>query len=166
MSYAHQDEVVVDLSAPAEQVFAWLDDQERFGQHMEKPSMMMMGGTMRYELDASKGKAIGSVITMRGRFFGLDLCVDEVVTERSPPSHKAWETTGRPQLMIMGAYRMGFDIAPQAAGSRLRVFIEYNHALGWSGRLLGALFGPIYARWCLRRIAEDAQHAIWVTVAA
>lgn len=159
MIYAHRDEVVTDLPASPEQVFARLDDQERFGEHMEKPSMMMMGGTMSYELDAAKGRAIDSVIKMRGRMLGLQLVVEEVVTERSPPLHKAWETRGVPELIVMGDYRMGFDITPQASGSRLRVFIEHNDAPGWFGRLASAMLGPMYAKWCLRRIADDARRA-------
>ncbi len=50
--------------------------------------MMMMGWTMSYDLDAAKGRAIGSVIKMRGRMLGLELLVEEVITERSPPLHQ------------------------------------------------------------------------------
>ncbi|MDB5526542.1 MAG: hypothetical protein JWM58_4305 [Rhizobium sp.] len=46
MTYAHSAEAVVMVDASAEALFDYLDDQERLGSHMQKPSMMMMGGRM------------------------------------------------------------------------------------------------------------------------
>ncbi len=43
----------------------------------------------------------------------IDLFLEEVVTEREPPHHKAWETTGRQQLLVISNYRLGFDLADQ-----------------------------------------------------
>ena len=43
-----------------------LDDQERLAAHMNKPSMMMMGGRMFYEFDAGGGRSVGSIIRMGG----------------------------------------------------------------------------------------------------
>ena len=159
MIYPHHDEVIMDVPVGPADLFTQLDDPEHFGQHMDKPSAMMMGGTMGYELDAANGKSVGSVIRMRGRMLGLELFVEEIVTTRTPPTHKMWETRGRPKLIVMGGYRMGFDITPNETGSKLRVFIDYVDAPSPLGRLLGVLFAPMYARWCLRRIAEDALHS-------
>ena len=156
MTYAHTDHVIVDVSAPPAQVFDHLDDQTRLGGHMEKPSMMMMGGRMTYEFDAEKGQAVGSVIKMGGSFLGLELAVDEIVTVREPPRLKIWETQGRPRILIMSAYRMGFEITPAGDASRLRIFIEYDHPKKAIGQILGALFAPMYARWCVKRMADDA----------
>ena len=93
---------------------------------MEKPSLMMAGATMRVETDALKGRAVGSVIRITGRVLGVNLTVDEVVTERVPPLHKTWETRGEPRLLVIGSYRMGFTISPQGDRSRLVVFIDYQ----------------------------------------
>jgi len=122
---------------------------------MEKPSAMMLGGSMHYAFDMAGGRAVGSVIKMNGNVLGIGLGVEEVVTERTP-SRKVWETRGEPHLLVIGAYRMGFDVAPADAGSRLRVFIDFNLPGRGVARLLGALFGTAYARWCVARMSGDA----------
>lgn len=157
MSFTGHDEVAVDVHAPAAALFDHVDDQEHLGAHMEKPTMMMMGGRMYYEFDAAKGRAIGSVIRMGGSFLWLKLFVEEVILAREPPLRKTWETRGTPKLVIIGAYRMGFEISPSGAVSRLRVFIDYEPPPGVIGRVLGAMFAPLYARWCVSRMAKDAK---------
>ncbi len=149
-------ETVVEVAAAPEIVFGRLDDQARLAAHMEKPSAMMGGGRMTYEFDARRGQAVGSHIKMGGSVFGLSLYVDEVVTLREPPHRKAWQTVGHPRLLVVGAYDMGFEIAPTAPGSRLRVWIAYDLAVGWFGRWLGPLLAPLYAKWCVSQMANDA----------
>jgi hypothetical protein len=145
------------MFATLQALFDRLDDQSKLGAHMSKRSMMMMGGRMTYAFDAAMGRAVGSVIRMGGSFLGLKLDVEEVVTERVPPTHKAWETRGHPRMIVIQDYRMGFQITPLAEGrSRLRVFIEYNRAASLAGSMLARLFAPMYARWCLQRMAGDA----------
>lgn len=149
-------ETDVELNAPAEDVFACLDDHSRLSAHMSRPSWMMAGSRMAIELDASGGRVVGAVIRLRGRFLGIPLSVEEVVTEREPPLRKFWETTGTPNLLVMGQYRMGYEIMPKGKASLLRVFIDYALPGGPILGLLGGLFGNFYARWCTRRMAEDA----------
>ena len=156
-SYAHADAATAEVRAAPATLFDYLDDQTRLGAHMEKPSMMMMGGRMRYEFDDAKGRAVGSKIEMSGSFLGLTLSVQELVTEREPPRRKVWETRGQPHILIIGRYRMGFEIAPAGDRSSLRVFIEYDRPHSPFGRLLGRAFGPLYARWCVKRMADDAR---------
>jgi hypothetical protein len=157
MTYTHSDEAVALVHAPPAALFEHLDDQARLGTHMEKPSMMMLGGRMTYEFDDSKGRAVGSVIRVGGSFLGVRLFIEEVVTERDPPRRKVWETRGQPRILIIGAYRMGFEIAASGEHSRLRVFIDYDRPPSPVGRILGVAFAPIYARWCVTRMAEDAE---------
>lgn len=157
MTYAFADEAVAEVRATPQQLFDYLDDQSKLGAHMEERSMMMMGGRMTYAFDAAQGRAVGSVIHMGGDFMGLALDVEEVVTERAPPGRKAWETRGHPRMIVIEAYRMGFEIAPSGGDrSRLRVFIEYDRPQSLAGRLLGPLFAPVYARWCVKRMVSDA----------
>jgi hypothetical protein len=87
----------------------------------------------------------------------LSLHVEEVVRHREPPRRKMWETRGLPRILIIGAYRMGFEIAPAGAHSKLRVFIEYNLPTGLMCRILGCVFAPLYARWCVRSMVRDAR---------
>jgi hypothetical protein len=93
---------------------------------------------------------------LEGRVLGIGLLVEEVVSERDPPTRKAWETIGKPRLLVIGGYRMGFAITPQGASSQLRVFIDYAPPATPIGRLLCALFGGVYARWCAEQMVDDA----------
>lgn len=159
MTYAHHDEVSLDVAAQPAALFDHLDDQERLAAHMNKPTMMMMGGRMFYEFDAARGRAVGSVIRMGGNFLWLRLFVEEVVIEHVRPLRKMWETRGDPRLIVIDNYRMGFKIEDGGGLSRLRVFIDYDLPLCFIGRMLSALFAPIYARWCVERMAKDAKRA-------
>jgi len=151
----HFDTCVV-LNAPAGPIFAHLDDHRRLSDHMTRRSWMMAGSQMELDLDADEGRAVGSTIRLKGRVFGISLELQEAVIDRSPPARKVWRTTTPPRLLVIGPYRMGFEITPQGAASLLTVFIDY--ALPDSGveRWLGRILGPCYARWCARRMAHDA----------
>ena len=154
----HRSEAAVD--ADARSLFALLDDHRRLAGHMEKPSLMMAGATMQIETDALLGQAVGSLIRITGRMLGLNLMVEEVVTERVPPLRKTWETRGEPRLLVIGSYRMGFTISPAGDRSRLLVFIDYQLPPRGFARGLALLFSRPYAAWCTRRIVNDAVAAI------
>lgn len=139
-----------------DQVFAQIDDHTRLSSHMGEPSWRTGWGRMQTELDQGQGQKTGSRIRLSGRVFGVDLSVEEVVTERQPPRRKVWETTGAPKLLVIGHYRMGFELSPQGNGSMLRVFIEYALPERGTARWLGRLFGRYYARWCTRQMVDDA----------
>lgn len=156
MSYARSAEAVADIAASPESLFEYLDDQASLGSHMQKPSMMMLGGRMSYTFDYTRGRAVGSIIGMQGNVLGLTLSVEEVVIEHQPPARKIWETKGHPDLLVIGPYRMGFEIQALGGHSRLRVFIDYDYPETPAGKLLGPLLGPVYARWCVGRMAKDA----------
>jgi len=153
----HRSEV--ELAADPERLFAHLDEHRRLASHMEKPSLMTAGTSMRIETDDRHGQAVGSAIRMSGRMLGVRLAVEEVVTERQPPLRKAWETVGAPRLLVIGAYRMGFTITQQGRGARLIVFIDYRLPPRGLARGLGRLLGRVYAAWCTRRMASDAAAA-------
>jgi hypothetical protein len=155
MTYTHSAQTDIEVAASTGVLFDYLDDPARLGSHMQKPSMMMLGGRMIYWFDEAQGRAVGSVIKMEGRILGAGLSVEEVVVERQPPRRKVWETRGWPNLLVIGAYRMGFEIAPSGKSSRLLVFIDYNYPSSAAGKIVGAIFGPIYARWCINRMAKD-----------
>lgn len=156
MLYSRNFDAQVEIAAAPEVIFARLDDQALLGAHMEKPSLMTMGMRMHFELDSQQGRAVGSVIGLSGKMLGIALHVDEIVTERDPPRRKVWETRGRPRLLVIDAYRMGFEIAPAAHRTTLRVFIDYALPPSGVGKLLGIVFGAVYARWCVQRMLDDA----------
>ena len=148
------------VAATANEVFAHLDDQTRLSAHMTKRSWKMGWGKMDVILDQQGGRAAGSHIVLRGRVFGVRLYLDEVVIERDPPVRKTWETVGEPHLLVIGAYRMGFEITPMASDVNLRVAIDYQLPTHGIAKLLGRVFGRAYAKWCTRQMVHDAQRSI------
>lgn len=111
---------------------------------------------MTIEFNTSEGRAMGARIRLRIRVSGIPLFVEEIVTERHPSLRKAWETAGTPQLLVIDAYRMGYEITPKSQSSRLHVFIDYARPDGPISHWIGRRFGNFYARWCSQRLADDA----------
>ena len=152
----HHDESSALVSASPERVFSLIDDHERLASHMSQSSWRMGGGRMKSVLDERRGRSVGAHIRVSGRVLGLELSLDEVVTEREPPTRKVWETVGSPRLLVIGPYRMGFEVAPNGSGSLLRVFIDYATPSSWPARWLSRIFGGYYAHWCTQSMVNDA----------
>jgi hypothetical protein len=150
--YHYESSSVVPASA--DKVFSYADDQTRLSSHMNQSSLKMGGGRMRIDLDSGRGQMIGSHIRLSGHVFGIALAVEEVVTERDPPRRKVWKTMGKPKLLVIGHYSMGFEVTPAQAGSKLRVFIDYALPEEAPFRWLGYLLGKSYAKWCTQQMAE------------
>ena len=156
-AFPRHAETTADVTMSAEALFFFLDDQRNLSAHMSGSSWMMFGSRMDIYLDADRARAVGSRFGFKGAIFGLPVRVDEIVAEREPPRRKVWDTVGEPSLWVIGPYRMGFEITALASTSRMRVSIEYALPKAGVQRLLGAIFGGIYARWCTRRMVTDAQ---------
>ena len=156
--YPRHEESSAFVAAPPERVFERLDDQRLLGEHMSESSMMMGGGRMTYSFDEGGGRVLGSHIRAGGSAFGIKLDLDEVVTVRDPPAHKAWRTVGQPNLLVIGGYEMGFDLTPEGSGSSLTVWIDYELPARGFGRWLPFL-GRMYARWCVEQMTTDARDA-------
>jgi hypothetical protein len=150
------DETKAFIPSPAEQIFAHIDDPTHLSSHMSESSWMMGGGKMQIELDADRGQKIGSLIRLSGRVFGIELSLEEKVIERDPPHRKVWETTSPPRLLVIGHYRMGFELTPQENGLTLCVFIDYDLPEKPPSRWLGVMFGGLYAKWCTQQMVNDA----------
>ena len=142
--------------APVEQVFAFLDDPKALAAHMGESSMMMLGSHMSIDVDAGRGRVIGSTIRMHGRMMGIRLSLEEVVTKRQVPAVKVWETIGTPELLVISHYRMGFELTRNGASSLLRVFIDYSLPIKPPGSWFGYWLGAVYARWCTRQMVMGA----------
>ena len=153
--FALHHENTVTLNAPVDAAFSYLDDFKKLSAHMEESSGMMMGSKMTIETDAASGKAIGSKVRLHGKMMGMTLSLEEVITERRPPLRKAWDTT-HTNLLVIGAYRLGFELMPNGSTSQLRMFIDYDLPEKPPARWLGRLFGKTYARWCTEEMAKDA----------
>ena len=155
-AYSHHYEASGLIRTSAATLFAHVDDHARLSSHMSESSWMMGGGKMRIELDDARGQRIGSRIRVAGRVFSIRLSLEEVVVERNPPRRKVWETTSPPRLLVIGHYRMGFDIMPAPSGTHLRVFIDYALPEAVPARWLGYAFAPFYDKWCTERMVRDA----------
>ena len=94
-----------------------------------------------------------------------DMVRDFAIREVAPLAHevdehhrfekKTWETV-EDRLVVIGAYRLGFRIAPQVpAGSTLTVWIDYD--LPSRRRWLGRLGGSMYADWCVQQMLGSAR---------
>ena len=157
--YTNHAESSAVINACPDRVFAVLDDHARLSSHMNEPSWRMGGGKMETILDAQQGRAVGSHIILRGRVFGIELFVEEIVTAHTPPLRKEWETTGVPRLLVIGPYRMSFELGKRTDTTTLRVDIDYELPPRGISRLLGRLFGRMYANWCTRQMVTEALKA-------
>ena len=155
--YDRRHESVGLVPAARDRLFALLDEHASVSSHMSRSSWMMGGGSIRVDTDDGGGRRTGSVIRLSGRAFGSRLEVEEVVVEHDPPRRKVWQTVGSPRLLVIGEYRMGFEVTPRGGASELRVFIEYDLPSRGIARWLGRMFSGWYARWCTRSMVADAQ---------
>lgn len=105
----------------------------------------------------TEARQFGSRIGMTGRILGLVLSLEEIVQVREPPHRKEWETIGKPRLLVIGRYLLGFDVLPVGEHARLRLFIEYDLPASPLPRLLGYMFGRTYAKWCIKSMVDAAR---------
>ena len=89
------------------------------------------------------------------RMLGIPLWVEGEVVQRDPPVRKAWETVGEPHLLVIGRYRMSANIEARGDRSHVTIAIDYDWPAKAPARWLGMLFGPMYARWCVRQMIQD-----------
>ena len=157
-SYPFHHESTGLANAPVEQVFAFLDDPAALAAHMGESSMMMLGSRMSIDVDvdAGGGRVIGSKVRMHGRMLGIQLSLEEVITQRQVPAMKVWETIGTPKLLVISHYRMGYELTRNGASSLVRVFIDYSLPIKPPGSWLGHLLGGVYARWCTKQMVMGA----------
>lgn len=151
----HYEESIL-IPRSMEEIFAYIDDHNNLSSHMNDSSWMMVGSRMETLVDAERGQKAGSYIRLSGKVFGINLFVDEVVTQYEPPRAKAWETVGDLRLLVIGHYRMNIKAEPQDGNSLLRIAIDYD--LPATNAWLGRLFGGFYAKWCVRQMIESVRN--------
>jgi hypothetical protein len=154
-AFAFHHETRATLRTTVLTAFEHLDDFKKLSAHMEQPSAMMLGSQMEIVMDEGGGRTVGSRVRMSGKVMGIPLSLEEIVTEREPPIRKAWETVDA-RLLVIGQYRLGFELEPLAGACGLRVFIDYDWPAGVLARSAAAVFAKSYARWCTRRMIDDA----------
>lgn len=153
-----QETIVV--AAPPARVFAWIDDPANTGLHMSRPSMAMLGGSLRVEQLSPNAAGVGATYRSRGRVLGLPIDFTTAVTVWVSGREKIWRTVGTPRLIVLGDFQMRFSLtACEDDGTNLVLAIDYNVPARFPGRHLGRVLAAPYVRWCLRRMACDVQLA-------
>ena len=149
----------VTIEAPAERVFAYVDDIRNLARHMsENRSMPMMGSKLKLEIMTPEPTGVGAVYWYSGRMMGLTIDFSETVTRYVAGHEKVWRTIGEPQLLIIAGYEMRVLVEPVSPGSsRLTIGIDYDLPRANIGRLLGWALAGAYSRWCLTSMVEGTK---------
>ncbi len=152
----------VVIEAPAQQVFAFMDDVKNVGFHMSgRSSMAMMGSRLEIAVLSPQSTGVGATYRMWGKMMGLAIDFSETVTRYIPGREKVWETIGEPKLLIMSSYVMRVSVDPLSlSSSRLTISLTYAPPRSIFWRFVGALVGDWYGRWCLRNMCRDAKAAM------
>lgn len=147
--FGNHFEKIVKISAKPKEIFDFADNHENLSTHMKSLSWMMGGGKMDTQTDTGNGQKVGSHIRMSGNVLGFKLGLDEVVTIYDPPTRKEWQTVGGINLIVIGHYKLGFEVLPGNGDSKLKIYIDYDLPQTAGGRILGYLLGDLYAKWCV-----------------
>ena len=152
----------VTIEAPAERVFAYVDDIRNLARHMsESRSMAMMGSKLKLEIMTPETTDVGSVYRYSGRMMGLTIDFSEMVTRYVAGREKVWRTIGEPQLLIIAGYEMRVLVEPVSPkSSRLTIGIDYDRPRATIMRLLGLALAGAYSRWCLTSMIEGTKLAL------
>jgi hypothetical protein len=94
----------VMIEAPAERVFAYVDDIRNLARHMsESRSMPMMGSKLKLEIMTPEPTGVGAVYRYSGRMMGLTIDFSGQCPNTSR-REKVWRTIGKPELLIIAGY--------------------------------------------------------------
>jgi hypothetical protein len=93
-----------------------------------------------------------------GQLPGLPLRVDEIIDTYEPGRKKSWRSVGVPRLLVLGRYRMGFEVCPRADETDVLVYVEWDPLPGWRGALLRGA-ARRYAAWFVDSAVRGAQGA-------
>lgn len=150
----------IQIRAPVEKVFAFMDDLAKTGMHMSERSMMMMGSKLKLEHTSGPEKGEGAVFRWSGKVAGLPVDFTEAVFRWKENEEKIWETVGSPQMIILGWYRMRLSTKPGGEGTSVSLEIEYAPPKGFFYRLLYLGLAGWYANWCLSKMLGDTKKAL------
>ena len=149
----------VTIEAPAERVFAYVDDIRNLARHMsESRSMPMMGSKLKLEIMTPEPTGVGAVYRYSGRMMGLTIDFSETVTKYVAGREKVWRTIGKPELLIIAGYEMRVLAEPVSpTSSRLTISIDYELPRAGIWRALGWALAGAYSRWCLTSMVEGSK---------
>ena len=147
------------ISAPAERLFAYVDDIRNLARHMtESRSMPMMGSRLTLEIVTREPTGVGATYRYAGQTLGFVLDFSETVTRYVAGREKIWRTIGTPKLLIMRGYEMRVlvELATPAT-TNLTISIDYELPDAGFCRIAGWLLGDAYCRWCLTGMVDGSK---------
>lgn len=149
----------VTIAAPAERVFAYVDDIRNLARHMsESRSMPMMGSKLRLEIVTPQVTGVGATYRYSGQMIGWTIDFSETVTHYVPGREKVWRTIGEPQLLIIANYQMNVVVEPVLPDTaRLTIGIDYDLPTRGVWRALGTALANTYSRWCLTSMVNGTK---------
>lgn len=155
------------IDAPAERVFAYVDDIQNLARHMsERGSMPMMGSKLALDIVTPEPTGIGATYRYSGRVMGLTIDFSETVTRYAPGREKVWQTIGHPRLLIIDEYEMRVLVEPLGDNrSTLTISIDYALPRRFPWRVLGYWLAASYARWCLDSMIEGTKRDLQLAIA-
>lgn len=149
----------VAIEAPAERVFAYVDNIRNLARHMSKGrSMPMMGSKLKLEIMTARTNGCRSRLPLLRPDDGVDNRLFRNVTRYIAGCEKICRTTGEPQLLIIAGYEMRVLVEPVSpTSSRLTIGIDYELPRASIWRLLGWSLAGSYSRWCLTSMVEGTK---------
>jgi hypothetical protein len=144
------------IDAPADRVFANVDDIRNLARHMsERSSMPMMGARLALQIVTPDPTGVGATYRYSGRAIGFAIDFSETVTRYVPGREKVWRTIGEPRLLILDSYEMRLLVEPETdTSARLTITIDYALPRTGLRHFLGRSLAAPYARWCLGNMIE------------
>ena len=123
--------------------------------------MAMMGSRLRLEILSEQATGLSATYRYAGTIMGLPIDFSESVTTFVSPREKVCRAIGKPRLLILASYEMRLAVEPLSpSSSRLTIAIVYELPRPGFWRIVGLLLARSYSRWCLRRMLQDARHAL------
>lgn len=145
---------VIEIPAPPEEVFEWLDEPLKTGSHMQGGAM---GVKLKLEILSRNHTGVGAAHRWYGRAMGLTVDYTTVVTHWVRNREKVYHTVGSPKIVIMSGFEMRWTLDPTERGTKVTIDFGYDPPRSWTGRFLNVLVGRRYDEWCLNMIVGDAQ---------
>ena len=156
----HREQYQIEIDAPTDKVFAYMDDINNVGWHMSgESSMPMMGSRLQLEVIDDK-KGMGATYGWKGSVLGMAIDIKEIVTKWTKNREKSWSTVGKPKMIVMSGYVMHLLFTPTEKGTRVLFEIDYSLPRTPWGWMIGIILARKYAKWCLKRACEDSKKVL------
>lgn len=145
---------IVTINAPADSIFAFMDDVNNTGMHMTESNAPMMGSKLSLEWLTPHHTGLSSKYRWQGKVMGMKMDFTVEVTKWVQGKEKVWESMGTAKMIVISWYRMYLILTPLPDGStKAELGIYYTKPK----KLLGFFLGKSYAKWCVKSMLKDTK---------